>query len=157
MIRDRRMAATGKQLQREFVLRLVSLTKAYRRHATEELERSGLSHTAALLVTLLNEKKGDHSQKFLADHLDIAPASLVPLLRQIEASGLITRHHDPDDKRINNIELTAKGEHLSKEARRVLDSTRAKLFAGIDAEDLEVALRVVDTLSTALATQKARR
>lgn len=134
---------------------MISLCKAYRRYAGEELERSGLSHTAALLVMLLNDTRGDCSQKFLADHLDIAPASLVPLLKQIEAFGLIVRRQAPDDKRVNNIELTAKGEILAKEARRVLDNLRQRLFANLASEDVAAALRVMEGLQSALAVQKS--
>jgi MarR family transcriptional regulator for hemolysin len=145
-----------KPQQREFVLRLMSLTKAYRRYANDELERSGLSHSTALVVTLLNDTREDCSQKFLADHLDVAPASLVPLLKQIEADGLITRRQDADDRRVNHIELTARGERLAKEARRVLDAVRARLFANVDHGDLDAALRVAESLQRAIAAQKTR-
>lgn len=146
----------AKQSKREFVFRLMSLSKAYRRYAGEELERSGLSHSAALVVMLLSETRSECSQKFLADHLDVAPASMVPLLKQIETAGLITRRQDAEDKRVNNIELTPAGVTLAKEARRVLDNVRLRLFAGLDLADIEAGLRVMQGLQSALAAQKPR-
>ena len=146
----------GRTQQREFVLRLMSLAKAYRRYANDELERSGLSHSAGMVVTLLNDMKGDCSQKFLADHLDVTPASMVPLLKQIEAAGLITRRQDISDKRVNHIELTAKGEGLAKEARRVLDHVRTHLFRDVDLADVAAAVRVAETLQRTLAIQKPK-
>ena len=151
------MVGSGpKTLQRAFVLRLMTLAKAYRRYADGELERSGLSHSTALVVTLLNDVAEDCSQKFLADHLDVTPASMVHLLKQIEAAGLINRHQDADDKRVNHIELTAKGEGHAREARRVLDQVRTQLFHGIAPDDLAAALRVVEHLQRALGAQKPR-
>lgn len=151
------MVSSGpKAQQREFVLRLMSLAKAYRRYADDELERSGLSHSTALVVTLLNDVAEDCSQKFLADHLDVTPASMVPLLKQIEAAGLITRRQDAGDKRVNHIELTPKGEGLAREARRVLDHVRTQLFHGIAQEDVAAAIRVVEHLQQSLAAQKPR-
>ncbi|GAA0527494.1 MarR family transcriptional regulator for hemolysin [Rhizomicrobium palustre] len=145
-----------KQSKREFVFRMMSLSKAYRRYANEELERSGLSHSTAMVVMLLSETRAECSQKFLADHLDVAPASMVPLLKQIEAAGLITRRQDAEDKRVNNIELTPAGVTLAKEARRVLDGVRQRLFVGIDPADVEASLRVLEGLQSALAAQKPR-
>lgn len=140
--------------QREFIVRIMSVTKAYRHFANTELENSHLSHSTALVVTLLSHKNGNCSQKYLADQLDMTPASLVPLLNQIEGSGLITRRIDPDDKRINNIELTEKGALLAKDAQHVLDTVRNKMFAGIASADVEAAVRVVTALQAALSAQK---
>jgi MarR family transcriptional regulator for hemolysin len=109
-----------------------------------------------MVVTLLNDTREDCSQKFLADHLDVAPASLVPLLKQIEADGLITRRQDDDDRRVNHIELTARGERLAKEARRVLDAVRARLFADVDQGDLDAAVRVAGNLQRAITKTRLK-
>jgi MarR family transcriptional regulator, transcriptional regulator for hemolysin len=147
---------SGTKLQRELIVRIISLAKSYRHCANEELEKSRLSHSAALIVTFLSHTNGDCSQKYLADQLDITGASLVPLLNQIEASGLIARHSNPEDKRVNRIALTAKGELLAEEAKRVLDGVRHKLFAGIDMGDIAAAVRTVEALQTAVSQHKKR-
>lgn len=147
-------APSEKTKQREFIIRTISLAKAYRHHANEELENSHLSHSAALIVNLLVHRVGDCSQKYLADQLDIAPASLVPLLKQMETSGLIKRHNDPEDRRINNITLSPKGLALADEALRVLDRLRSKLFAGCDPADVAAAIRVVDIVQANIARHK---
>lgn len=147
---------TSKNAQRDFIVRTISLSKNYRQYATEALEKSHLSHSTALIVTLLEHTKGDCSQKYLADQLDISPASLVPLLKQIEANGLITRQTDPADKRVNHIALTAKGEMLSQQAQQVLSAVRHQMFANISSEDIEAALRVVTALQTALSEHKSK-
>ncbi|MGB8601386.1 MAG: MarR family transcriptional regulator [Rhizomicrobium sp.] len=143
--------------QREFIVRIMSVAKAYRHFANTELENSHLSHSTALVVTLLSHKNGNCSQKYLADQLDMTPASLVPLLNQIEKSGLIIRRIDPDDKRINNIELTAKGDLLAKDAQHVLDAVRNKMFDGIASSDVDAAVRVVTALQAALSSQKTHQ
>lgn len=149
------MRGTGERKpQREFIIRIMSLAKAYRTHVNGELEKSQLSHSTAMVVTLLSHTAETCSQKYLADQLDMTPASLVPLLNQIEAAGLITRHTDADDKRVNKIELTAKGNQLAKDAGNVLDAVRNTLFSKIDKADVEAALRVAATLQSELAAQK---
>lgn len=149
-------SVSDKKLQREYIIRTISLAKAYRHHANEELENSHLSHSAALIVNLLAHKVGDCSQKYLADQLDIAPASLVPILNQMATAGLITRHNDPEDKRINNIILTSKGEVLADEALRVLDRLRSKLFAGSDPADVAAALRVINVVQANIVGHRSR-
>lgn len=143
-----------KNKQREFIVRTISLAKAYRHLANEELENSHLSHSTALIVNLLAHRVADCSQKYLADQLDVAPASLVPLLKQMEASGLIKRHNDPDDRRINNITISSKGLALADEALRVLDRLRSKLFAGCNPEDIAAANRVVESVQANISRYK---
>lgn len=145
---------TIRNAQRDFIVRIITLSKNYRQYASEALENSHLSHSTALIVTLLEHTKGDCSQKYLADQLDISPASLVPLLKQIEANGLITRQTDPADKRVNHTALTAKGEKLAQQVQLVLGDVRQKMFAGIPAEDVEAALRVVTALQNTLTAHK---
>lgn len=148
---------SDKKAQREFIVRIMSLAKNYRHFANTELENSQLSHSTALVVTLLSHTNGNCSQKYLADQLDMTAASLVPLLNQVEKSGLITRRIDPSDKRINNIELTAKGELLAKDAQHVLDTVRNRMFAKIAPSDVDAAVRVATALQAALSSHKTHQ
>lgn len=148
------MPPSSSILHRAFTGKLVSLAKAYRHHVNEQLERHMLSPGAAVGAMLLGRIDGECNQKYLAEQLDIAAPSLVPLLNQMEASGLILRSTDPEDKRVNKIALTTKGRRLGEKTEQVAEEIRIDLFPDISNDDLRAALRVFDALRAALTTQK---
>ncbi|HAL73735.1 MAG TPA: hypothetical protein DCM45_01425 [Clostridiales bacterium] len=49
------------------------------------------------------------SQKEIADHLHVSPASLATSLKRLEKAGFVCRSIDEQDQRINKIKLTDKG------------------------------------------------
>jgi DNA-binding MarR family transcriptional regulator len=57
--------------------------------------------------------------KDLGEHLDLDSGTLSPLLKRLEASGLVTRRRRSDDERTVDITPTPKGRALEREAERV--------------------------------------
>ncbi|MDY7024835.1 MAG: MarR family transcriptional regulator [Pseudomonadota bacterium] len=52
--------------------------------------------------------------------------TLTPLLKRMEAKGLITRKKSAQDERVKQIELTAKGQELKKQAKGVPEQLAQK-------------------------------
>ncbi|WP_307027799.1 MarR family winged helix-turn-helix transcriptional regulator [Arthrobacter globiformis] len=63
------------------------------------------------------------------------PATLSPLLRRLEAAGLITRRRVPENERALAVELTAAGSALRAEAMSVPKPTMQSL--GLNREDVK--------------------
>ncbi|APG58140.1 MarR family winged helix-turn-helix transcriptional regulator [Pandoraea apista] len=67
-------------------------------------------------IILALAERGTCSQKFLAEHCRLDPASLTRQLQSMEALGWLSRATDPDDNRLTNVTLTAAGMTVFDEA-----------------------------------------
>src|SRR5688500_10848633 len=57
----------------------------------------------------------------LGARLDMDTGTITPLLKRLNAAGLLTRTRDPDDERRVLVELTPRGRALEAEVRGVTD------------------------------------
>jgi DNA-binding MarR family transcriptional regulator len=87
------------------------VTKLYRPF----LERLGLTYTQYVTLLALWEKD-EVTVKALGERLYLDSGTLTPLLKKLEAGGLIRRKRDPDDERSVIVRLTEKGRGLKEEA-----------------------------------------
>lgn len=67
-------------------------------------------------ILLSLHERGTCSQKFLAEHCRLDPASLTRQLQAMEGLGWLSRAADPDDNRLTNVTLTAAGQAIVDEA-----------------------------------------
>jgi DNA-binding MarR family transcriptional regulator len=109
------------------------------------LEPMGLTHPQYLVMLSLWELSPRPS-KDIASALQLDIATLSPMLKRLEADGLITRDRDPRDERQLQIQLTPKGVALRTQAERVPGQVVARL--GVPIGSLE-ALR--DSLTEVIA------
>src|SRR6478735_4816461 len=71
------------------------------------LEPMGLTHPQYLVMLALWESEPLRVNE-LADRLSLEPATLSPLLKRLEASGMVARERDPRDDRALAVSLTRK-------------------------------------------------
>jgi MarR family transcriptional regulator for hemolysin len=143
-------------LRRHFSARLVPMARAYRRYLDRGLAGLSLSHTAALAVMLIGRSEEGLRQGTLADQLGVEAPSVVPVVDQLERSGLVERRVDATDKRARLLHLTSEGTALAVEVEARTASIRAELFAGIEDADLQAASRVLDKLHAVFALSDDR-
>ena len=86
------------------------------------------------------------SQRELADAVGIREATLTHHLNAMDASGLITRRRDPENRRVHLVELTPAGEKAFFRMRKAAFAFNARLRAGFDEEELAAFERVLDRL-----------
>src|SRR6476659_10758591 len=98
------------------------------------LEPMGLTPPQYLVMLALWEDEPLRVSE-LADRLSLEPATLSPLLKRLEAGGLVTRRRDPDDERAVAVTLTAAGRALRTRAERIPPAVVARL--GIELPELE--------------------
>ncbi|MHA6693742.1 MarR family winged helix-turn-helix transcriptional regulator [Homoserinimonas sp. A520] len=109
------------------------------------LEPLGLTHPQYLVMLALWER----SPRTVADighALHLEPATLSPLLKRLEAAGLITRARSESDERALAVTLTAAGTELRAEAEKVPAQIIERL--GVPIADLE---KLRDILHVVLA------
>ena len=82
------------------------------------LEPLGLTHPQYLVMLALWQH-GRLSVKHLSGLLQLDPGTLSPLLKRLEAAGLLRRERDSKDQRNLSLALTDKGRALRAEAEKV--------------------------------------
>ncbi|MGF6551509.1 MarR family winged helix-turn-helix transcriptional regulator [Paraburkholderia youngii] len=92
----------------------LAMTKAYK----PLLERLGLTYPQYLAMLVLWETD-DVTVKDMATRLNLDPATVTPLLKRLEAQGLVERARGTDDERLVYIRLTGAGKALKRQARDV--------------------------------------
>lgn len=131
-------------LQRALTAQLLQAGRQWRRTVERELGSFGLSDATAAPLLWAGRLGGGVRQVTLASHVGIEGPSLVRLLDQLAAAGFIERRDDPTDRRAKTIWLTPDGEALAARIEAILEGVRARVLAGFDRADLEVALRLLE-------------
>lgn len=90
------------------------------------LERMGLTHPQYLVMLALWERS-PRTLKDISEALLHEPATLSPLLKRLEESGLITRERVTGNERALAIKLTDKGAALREQALAVPGEIRDRL------------------------------
>ena len=88
--------------------------KLYKPH----LDELGLTYTQYIAMMVLWEKKAV-TVKELGAELFLDSGTLTPLLKKMEAKGLLTRRRSTDDERSLIVSLTPEGEALKERALQV--------------------------------------
>lgn len=79
------------------------------------LDEIGLTYTQYITMMVLWEKKSINV-KSLGEHLHLDSGTLTPLLKKMEAEGLVTRRRSAEDERNLIVSLTEKGTDLRQKA-----------------------------------------
>jgi DNA-binding MarR family transcriptional regulator len=120
------------------------LTRLYR----PLLAEIGLTYPQYLVMLVLWETPSRTVGELgAALHLD--SGTLTPLLKRLEASGLVDRTRDPDDERRVIITLTAAGRTLKKKAASVPEALMER--SGLDLAGMERLRNSVQEMVAALA------
>jgi DNA-binding MarR family transcriptional regulator len=98
------------------------------------LEPMGLTHPQYLVMLALWGRQ-PMSVKDLSGLLQLDPGTLSPLLKRLEAGGLVTRERDTTDERQLAVTLTPRGVALRKQAEKVPPAIMRKL--GMDFDELQ--------------------
>ena len=106
------------QLDNQVCFALYSASLAMTRVYKPLLDALGLTYPQYLAMLVLWEKDGLMVSE-LGDKLFLDSGTLTPLLKRMEASGLITRLRAVEDERRVHISLTAQGRALKAQAATI--------------------------------------
>ena len=135
---------------------LLRLARLYRGEIDRALARHGLSEARALAVLYVARLGDGVRHGVLAESLGIEGPSLVRLLDQLCASGLVERRDDPNDGRAKTLHLTRSGRALVKVIEPAANELRARLLAEVSDKDLAATLRVFTVFERALKAAQTR-
>jgi MarR family transcriptional regulator for hemolysin len=117
-------------------LALASTAKRVSRAFDDALAEAGGSRPAWLILLALKAQKPD-THKQLAEAVGIEGATLTHHLDAMERSGLVSRERLAENRRVQRVELTPKGERTFLKLREAAMAHDARLRDGLSEEDLE--------------------
>ncbi len=112
------------RLDNQICFAVYSTAHAFNRVYKPLLDRLGLTYPQYLVMLVLWERDGV-PVKDIGERLHLDSGTLTPLLKRLEAAGLIKRTRSTEDERQVLIALTPQGQALREKARAVPQSILA--------------------------------
>jgi DNA-binding MarR family transcriptional regulator len=115
-----------------------SLHHSLRQAVDEALRRHGVELSFAHFATLfgLHYEPGSTGAQ-LARRAMVSPQTMTPVLRRLEAEGLIERRPHPESRRADSWFLTEEGTKQFLRARAVGEEVFSRMLSALDAAELE--------------------
>lgn len=140
-------------LERQVCFALATTNRAVLAVYRPLLEPLGLTHPQYLVMLALwdHQKRSTEpsplSVKSIATALQLDSATLSPMLKRLEALGLITRARNAADERSTDVQLTDSGAALRERALDIPPAVVARL--GVDLSELEHLHQVLTRINSA--------
>ena len=113
------------QLDNQICFAIYSTAHAFNRVYKPLLDRLGLTYPQYLVMLVLWERDGV-PVKDIGERLFLDSGTLTPLLKRLEAAGLVKRTRSTEDERQVLVALTPKGQALKEKARAVPEGILAR-------------------------------
>lgn len=130
-----------------FGFTFVTLARRWRRAIDRELMLSGLTDATWTPLMHLSKTKEQLTQSELAHRIGLDTSSLVRLLDQLEAKGMLERQVDPKDRRARLLTLTEQGRHEVERLSGHLSNIERELLSGLSDEDIAIILKSFDIIA----------
>lgn len=134
-------------LRRTVSSTLIIAARKWRRTSHDVLSAFNVSEACATPLLIAGRLGSAVRQVTLADLVGIEGPSLVRLLDQLCAAGLMRRDDDPEDRRAKTVTLTDEGRAVTAKMEEELVTLRAHALKGVSRSDLEAALRVFEAFT----------
>lgn len=118
-----------------------SLSHAFSRFYRPMLDKLGLTYPQFIVMMVLWEN-GPTTMKALGEKVMLDSNTLTPLLKKLEAAGLVTRQRNRDDERVLDVAPTAKAMTLKLDGKRA-----AMAIAENSGETLEGVMEIQQRLT----------
>lgn len=127
--------------------------RQWRRLVHDIVFAHGISDAGAVPLITIGRMGGGVNQVAVADEIGIEGPSLVRLLDQLCASGLIERREGAD-RRSKTLWLTPQGKAVTAQIEGELVKLRSRVLGHLSQSDIEAALRVFNAIEEAVARQQ---
>ena len=126
-----------------------SAARQWRRAADLSLRPFGLTEATWLPLVHIARAPSAPRQKDLAASMSLDGSSVVRLLDNLEAAGLIQRK-EGEDRRAKIITLTPRGKAIADKVEAVARRIRGDALSGLSDKDIETTVRVLQHVSRVL-------
>lgn len=129
------------------------VARQWRRMVDRRLQPFGLTEAMWLPLIYIARAARPMRQKDLAATLTVDGSSIVRLLDELEASGLVERREEATDRRAKIIVLTGTGRSIIEQVEDVSRTVRDRTLQGISERELAIAADVLRRVCENLALQ----
>ena len=143
-----------KAIDSTFAYLMQDVTRHMRTHFDRRATQFKLTRAQwrALKVTSRHEGL---SQSELAEHLDMEAIPVGRVIDRLEKTGFVERRADPADRRRWRLYLTPKAHAIVGEMEVIADELRDDALRGIERNDLDTLMGVLNQIKENLATHDA--
>lgn len=106
------------QLEKFLCFSVYSASHAFNRIYKPLLDGLGLTYPQYLVMVALWQED-DQSVRSIGEKMYLESSTLTPLLKRLEAAGLVSRKRDPKDERSVRVNLTEDGQALRTKAEEI--------------------------------------
>ncbi|MDC9823158.1 MarR family transcriptional regulator [Devosia sp. ZB163] len=138
---DKKQIAGQLKLDALLCFSAYSLSHAFSRFYRPMLDKLGLTYPQFIVMMVLWER-GKITMKKLTDLVMLESNTLTPLLKKLEAAGLVNRTRNKADERVLDVEITEAGLKLKEEGQ--LAAVELALASG---EDLDGVIEMQQRMS----------
>lgn len=124
---------------------LIKTSKIHRKVCGQRFHELGLTEGQPKVLNYLHQHNGC-SQKDLAKHCHIQPATATSLLGSLEKSELIYREVNQEDRRVTNVFLTEKGSEFQQSIKEVFSQIDEQCFTGFSEGERNEVLQYLDRI-----------
>jgi MarR family transcriptional regulator for hemolysin len=144
-------------LPRDFTCEMVIAGRLWRRMTRAVTVTYGVAEAGASPLLWIARLGEGVRQNVLADRIGVEGASLVRVLDDLMASGLVRREPDPSDRRANLLFLTEHGRDVATRMEVEIRELRRRVLGELDEADIRGAEKVFGAIKAAAATVPAAR
>jgi len=109
------------------------------------LKPAGVTRSQGWVLAYLSREDGQ-PQSELAAELDLGKVALGGLVDRLEASGMVERKPDAQDRRVKRIFLTSKGRRVATKQRKIARTLNADIMDGVSSQDIRTTARTLHHL-----------
>jgi DNA-binding MarR family transcriptional regulator len=140
-------------IESDFLFLIYDVAQLVRRHADKRARQYGMTRAQWAVLARLEREPGI-TQSRLAVLTDVEPITIGRLVDRLEASGLIERHPDPDDRRIWRLSLTPKSTEILQLIRAFRQELHDDMADGLSAQHLKALVKCLQRMRLNLTKRK---
>jgi len=142
----------------EAVLNIVLTGTELVKEGTHTLKPVGLTDAQFNVLMLLSEHSDGRrlNQTELGRMLLVNRSNITGLVDRMERDGLVSRRPDPDDRRINWIEMTDRGREVLSTAHEAYYRRIEDVMSGLPAEDCRTLCRLLEEVRRGLRSTSVK-
>ena len=129
---------------------LTRVARAYKTAGDRVATQYGFSQATAWPAALIYQIGDGVRPGEIANALGLDPSSVVRVIDQLTAAGIMTRKEDESDRRAKLLSLTEDGRERIEVLLAAMRPFRAGLFKNINPAELEVTLKVLRELGESI-------
>ena len=129
---------------------LTRVARAYKTAGDRVATQYGFSQATAWPAALIYQIGDGVRPGEIANALGLDPSSVVRVIDQLIAAGIMTRKEDASDRRAKLLSLTENGRERIEVLLAAMRPFRGGLFKDINPEELKVTLKVLKELGQAI-------